>query len=279
MVVRNSSIGGSPREHPRSLSLNQWPDADRRAWEDACRPGSRLKPGGAASHLARVTRETIAWRYGTFLGFLQQTGRLNRDGAAASHVIPSNVEAYVAGLTAEVRSATIHGYIQGLRRAAELLGPIGDFSWLVEIEKDLKLVMEPRSKFDRLVFTGRLVEAGLTLVAEALEFARTDFVRARGVRNGLIIALLALCPNSAQEFRVPGNRVHFQGGFRDVVDRPSSGRDEISPARRASGPGVAQPRYRCLSEPVPTRSSSGKVHDGRTLDLRKDLRANERISS
>jgi hypothetical protein len=35
--------------------------------------------------------------------------------------------------------------------------------------------MEPRSKFDRLVFTGRLLEAGLTLVAEARGFTDNDF--------------------------------------------------------------------------------------------------------
>jgi integrase len=133
-------------------------------------------------------------------GFLQQTGRLNRDAAAACHVIPSNVEAYVAGLTAEVRSATIHGYIQGLRRAAELFAPLVDFSWLADIEQGLKLVMEPSSKFDRLVLTTRLVEAGLTLMAEAQEFANTDLARARGVRNGLMIALLAFCPVRLKNF-------------------------------------------------------------------------------
>jgi len=95
---------------------------------------------------------------------------------------------------------TVHGYICGLRRAGELLAPIGDLSWLADIEKDLKLVMEPRSKFDRLVLTTRLVEAGLTLVAEAQEFAKTEFARARGVRNGLIIALLAFCPIRLKNF-------------------------------------------------------------------------------
>ena len=54
--------------------------------------------------------------------------------------------------------------------------------------------MEPRSKLDRLVFTERLVEAGLTLIAESRGFATNDLIRARGVRNGLMIALLALCP-------------------------------------------------------------------------------------
>ena len=60
--------------------------------------------------------------------------------------------------------------------------------------------MEPRSKFDRLVLTERLVEAGLTLVAEAQGFANNDLTRARGVRNGLMIALLALCPIRLKNF-------------------------------------------------------------------------------
>jgi integrase len=61
-------------------------------------------------------------------------------------------------------------------------------------------VMQPRSKFDRLVFATRLVEAGMTLVADAEKFARDDLARARGVRNGLMIALLALCPIRPKNF-------------------------------------------------------------------------------
>jgi integrase len=97
---------------------------------------------------------------------------------------------------------TAYNCIYKLRRAAELLAPSADFSWLAEIEKDLALVMEPRSKFDRLVFTERLVEAGLTLVAEAGTFAHGDLARARGVRNGLMIALLALCPIRLKNFAI-----------------------------------------------------------------------------
>jgi integrase len=196
----NSSAGKSARDRPRSLPVNEWPDADRRAWEDACRPGARLKPGGGASYLAEVSRNDFASRYGAFLGFLQRTGRLDRSAAAAAQVTSSNVEAYSADLTARVRSVTVYNCIYKLRRAAELLAPTVDFSWLAEIEKDLALVMQPRSKFDRLVFTERLVEAGLTLVAEAQEFATTDLARARGVRNGVMVTLLALCPIRLKNF-------------------------------------------------------------------------------
>ena len=65
---RDPSAGNSARAHLRSLPVHEWPDADRRAWEDACRPGSRLKPGGAANYLAQVSREDFARRYGAFLG-------------------------------------------------------------------------------------------------------------------------------------------------------------------------------------------------------------------
>jgi integrase len=196
----NSSDRKSARDHPRSLAVQEWPDADRRAWEDACRPRSRLKPGGAASYLAEVSRNDFASRYGAFLGFLQRTGRLDHRAAAAAQVTSSNVEAYSAELAARVRSVTVYNCIYKLRRAAQLLAPTADFSWLAEIEKDLALVMEPRSKFDRLVFTERLLEAGLTLMAEAEAFARNNLARARGVRNGLMIALLALCPVRLRNF-------------------------------------------------------------------------------
>ena len=119
---------------------------------------------------------------------------------AAAQVTLSNVDAYLAELTARVRSVTVYNCIYKLRRAAELLAPAADYSWLSEIEKDLALVMVPRSKFDRLVFTERLVEAGLTLVAEAQQFAKNELSRARGVRNGLMIALLAFCPIRLKNF-------------------------------------------------------------------------------
>jgi integrase len=200
MPGSNSSDAKSARECPRSLPVSEWPEADRRAWEEACRAGSRLKPGGVASYLAPASRDDFARRYGAFLGFLQRRNRLKRDAGAAAQVIVANVEAYIIDLKARVRSVTVWNCIYKLRRAAQLVAPRVDFSWLAEIEKDLALVMEPRSKFDRLVLTGRLVEAGLTLVAEAERFAKHDLARARGIRNGIMIALLALCPIRLKNF-------------------------------------------------------------------------------
>jgi integrase len=81
-----------------------------------------------------------------------------------------------------------------------LIAPGTDFEWLTEIEKDIALVMVPRSKADRLVLTERLVEAGLILIREAEMFGKTALARAIGVRNGLLIALLALHPVRIKNF-------------------------------------------------------------------------------
>jgi integrase len=62
------------------------------------------------------------------------------------------------------------------------------------------LVMVPRSKADRLVLTERLVEAGLVLIREAEMFGKTSLARGIGVRNGLLIALLALHPLRVKNF-------------------------------------------------------------------------------
>jgi len=200
MTTGANSSPAKAGQHPRSLPVHEWPEADRRAWEDACRPGSRLKPGGTASYLAQVSRDDFARRYGAFLGFLLRSGRLDRNAAAAAQVTLLNVEVHITDLTARVGSVTVWNCIYKLRRAAELMAPTADFSWLAEIEKDLALVMVPRSKFDRLVFAERLVQAGLTLVAEAQRFADNDLARARGVRNGLMIALLAFRPIRPKNF-------------------------------------------------------------------------------
>jgi integrase len=190
-----------PAAAVRSLPTELWPEADRKAWITAAQPAERLKRGGAAAHLKPTTRGDLARRYGYFLDFLDRRGLLSKDAPAVAAVTPENVDCYVSELKARVGSVTVYGSIYKLRRASELINPARDFSWLSEIEKDLALEMRPRSKLGRWVSTESLVEAGLTLVAEAeLATDLSDLARARQVRNGLMVALLAFCPIRLKNF-------------------------------------------------------------------------------
>ena len=204
---------GKSQPHPyRSLSIEEWPEADRAAWEVACRPGQRLRPGGPASGFAQASREDFVRRYGAFLGFLHRNGRLRDDAAATALVTEANVQPYVAELQDRVSTVTAWNCVYKLRRAAELMAPETNLGWLAEIEKDLALVMRPRSKYDRLVFSDQLAEAGLTLMLEARRFATSEFQRAIGIRNGLMLTTLALCPTRLKNFAA----LEIGSTFRDL---------------------------------------------------------------
>jgi integrase len=185
----------------RSLPIEFWPESDRKAWISASRPSQRLNRGGAGSHMKTITLDDLARRYGYFLDFMNRRGLLDPTKAAGGHVTPENVDAYLKELIARVGSVTVQGSIYKLRRACELIDPALDLSWLADIEKDLALVMQPRSKADRWVLTEVLVEAGLTLIAEAENSRRMSKLgQARQVRNGLMVAMLAMHPIRLKNF-------------------------------------------------------------------------------
>src|ERR1019366_9273283 len=210
-------IEPSEKARIRSLPIEFWPEADRRAWMSACQPSQRLKRGGAGSHLKPITLSDLERRYGHFLDFINRRGLLDPNKAAGGHVIPENVDTYLEELTARVGSVTVQGSICKLRRACELVDPTCDMSWLADIEKDLALVMRPRSKTDRWVLTEDLIEAGLTLIAEAENSRKmSKLAQARQVRNGLMVAMLALHPIRLKNFadlEIGRNFVDIKGSW------------------------------------------------------------------
>ena len=130
-------------------------------------------------------------------------------------------------------SVTTLNCIHMLRRVAELLAPKIDFAWLSEIEKDLALLAEPGRSSIVLCMSEHLVEAGLTLIEEAKTTTRAKFKRARGIRNGLMLALLALCPIRLKNFAA----LEIGTSFRQVKGRwwivlPGSSTKMRSPEER-----------------------------------------------
>jgi len=185
----------------RSLPKELWPSADRTAWEAACRPGVRLTGGGTASHLRPITQNDLARRYGYFLDFLSRSGRLDSQAKAGTHVILENVQPYVEELKGRVCTVTVYGSVHKLRRITQLIAPKQEVVWLMEIEGELLSEMRPKSKWDRVVLSEVIIEAGLTLIAEAeLATKLPKLTRARTVRNGLMLALLAHSPIRIKNF-------------------------------------------------------------------------------
>ncbi len=185
----------------RSLPLADWPTADREAWRQACEPHVRLRRGGAAAHMKSVTQADLERRYGYFLDHLARRRLLDQAAPAAAHMTEEALGGFLGEIKAIWRPVTQALSIYKLRRMAEILSPRTNFAWLREIENDLALVAYPRDRFDRVITTEKLLEAGLTLVKEAqLAVHRRRLWRATQLRNGLMIALLALNPIRSKNF-------------------------------------------------------------------------------
>ncbi len=74
----------------------------------------------------------------------------------------------------------------------------------------------PRSKYGRLVLTEVLVEAGLALIHEAeCSEHMTKLRRACQARDGLMVALLALCPIRRKNFAA----LEIGGSFAQIKDQ------------------------------------------------------------
>ncbi len=184
-----------------SLPIDKWPETDQFAWMEVCRPNIRLQRGGSAAHLKPVTLVDLARRFGCFLTFLEREGRLEIDRSATHQITPEMVNPYIEELRTHVSSVTLHGMIYKLRRTAELLNPKLNYYWLKEIEQDLNANKRPKSKAGRLVFSDKIVAAGIDIIKEAEALKnRTPLFRARYARDGLIIALLAVCPIRLKNF-------------------------------------------------------------------------------
>ena len=185
----------------RSLPLPEWPSADRFTWIEACEPGQRLRRGGRASHIKKITRDDLERRYGYYLQFLYEKGDLPPSAPAGTQVTPDLVELYIQRVGADWSSVTLAQSIYKLRRMAELLAPETDFGWLRDREKDLALLACPKERFDQIVTSETLIEAGLTLVREAqLANRRRPLWRALSMRDGLMVAMLAHHPIRLKNF-------------------------------------------------------------------------------
>ena len=178
----------------RALPLDQWPEADRRIWRDALRPARRLNTGGRAAHLRPASRSILERTYSYFLTTVRDVGRLDLSARAAAHVRPDAIGRFIEQSEFSRNSVSVARGVENVRLMAEKLAPEVDFRWLRSIEAQLRASPRPRAKFSRVVATEELVKVGLVLMQNARAAKPGSAEQARKFRNGLIIALLAVCP-------------------------------------------------------------------------------------
>jgi integrase len=222
-------------ERVHACPVEDWPTIDREAWELACVPARRLKPGGSAAHMKPSTQASIVRAYGYLLDSCLRNGVFDKNAEPASHVTPAIVDAFVHELHGRVGSVTRAIYIDKIRRMARILAPGRDLAWLGEIESDLRYEARPRAKHHRIVPSHRLLRLGLQLINRGETSGHlTELRRARLVRDGLMIALLSLCPLRLGNFaslRIGRQIRRMNGAWWIVLDaaETKSGRPDERP--------------------------------------------------
>jgi integrase len=218
----------------RTLPLALWPAADRLAWLEALQPARRLSGGGVAAHLRPSSRTTLEQAYSYFLWAVSDGGALHIDAAAAAHVTRAAIEDFIERAERSRSSVSVASAVANVRNIAQKLAPEQDFRWLSNIEAQLRAKARPRAKFSRIVATEELVEAGLDLMQEARGAKPGSVAQAIMFRNGVIIALLAVCPIRVGSFAsLTFGRSFLRIGdgwwIRLVADETKSGRPDERP--------------------------------------------------
>ena len=184
----------------QALPVKDWPASERLAWDAACEPTVRLRRGGRAAHMRPETQRDLARRYGYFLRYLFRTRKLDPAASAGTQVTPKAVKGFIAFARQHWGSVTLAQSVFKLRRFAEIIRPEEDFSWLRQIEQDLRADARPKLRREN-VTSDELLEAGESLFREAEDGKHLDTTeRARLARNGLMVALLAVRPLRHKNF-------------------------------------------------------------------------------
>jgi site-specific DNA recombinase len=133
--------------NPRiALPIEQWPAADRLAWEQAQKPGDPLHRPGAASLWRPATCKSLVACYGRWLAFLSKQGRLEPGTGLATHMTIDSVHNYIGHLQATCSTVTIANYLALLIMMVQALAPRMDWSWLQELQKHTLRAMRENAK-------------------------------------------------------------------------------------------------------------------------------------
>ena len=176
------------------LSVDQWPEADRRLWLAACTAADILDDEvGARSRHADITNKKATKGYGRWLTHLARSSPKSLMEAPAARITPEGVRGYVDGLTLLGNSSqTVLARLQELREVAKVMDPDGDWTFINRMASKVRARHRPVRDKTNLRLSNELVDLGFKLIgaAEALDGLDAAIM----YRDGLLIGLLALIP-------------------------------------------------------------------------------------
>jgi len=177
------------------MTLADWPEADRRLWREALKPGDVFDDGGARADMRARTNQKVEKGYGRWLTYLAHHAPESLTEAPAARITPERGRAYVRHLE-ELGNSTQTRLcrLQELGDMARVLDPARDWSFIAGLASRIRSRHVPaRDKDELMVGAEELLAVGFELMAAA-GFATTPRKAATLYRDGLLIALLIMLP-------------------------------------------------------------------------------------
>jgi integrase/recombinase XerD len=184
--------GRQPRLHP---PYAQWPQADRRLWEDAVASDDPFGDS-AGARLASATQQVYLNGWRRFLGFLALEELTALEIDPAERLTMPRVRAFAAHLATTNEPQSVAAQVDALYKAARIMMPDRDWGWLKAVKARLYATAPPRGPAGPVITSVQLLELGQQLMDETQPTPLTKMRMADAIqyRDGLMIAMLAFEP-------------------------------------------------------------------------------------
>lgn len=178
------------------LPKTQWPNADRSMWEAVFKKGDLLDGQGPMAHVRLTTQTSLEPRYGRWLEWLRVNEPQVLDMPPPQRATLDRLKAWLTALD-HTAPITRLAYIEGVLRVLLAANPERDWSAHRKLRLRLKKQAgrgDQTRKKGRILSSKVLLDAGLNLALVAADETRSPIWRVIHIRDGAIIALLALLP-------------------------------------------------------------------------------------
>lgn len=178
------------------LPQTEWPNADRVMWQAVFAKGDLLDGQGPMAHVRRTTQISLEPRYGRWLEWLRVNEPHALDVAPPQRATLDRFKVWLIALD-HTAPMTRLAFIDGVLRVLMAANPELDWTAHCTLRARLKKQAgrgEQTRKKGRILSSNVLLDAGLNLALVAADEARSPIWRAIHIRNGAIVALLALIP-------------------------------------------------------------------------------------
>lgn len=184
------------------LPLANWPASDWDMWDKLQKAAGPLDDCGALAHLRATSLKTLELRYARWLQWLITSDADAITLPPARRATLPRLSAWLQDLS-HTRPMTRLMFIDGVLRVLSAADPVHDWTGQRRLKTGLKRTAgngDRDRKLGRVLSSDVLLRAGISLATEHAEVARTSLRRMICLRDGTMIAMLALMPMRRRAF-------------------------------------------------------------------------------